>query len=161
MAPSGLTDRSGALRHQRLNHHCIALIKRRQQSCFALPVKSLPAWPRLNFLAFGGTVLFGQVRDYYLSRSAVIQGQTPCVWAAVYLFRVVDESHLAGVLADVKRDGLADPDTVVWLHEQLCVDRNHPHCVFLPARLLAETVCIVPHPQWWANNKGFSLVLRR
>ena len=83
------------------------------------------------------------------------------MWAAVYLFRVVDESHLAAVLADVKQDGLAGPDTVVWLHEQLCVDRNHPHCVFLPARLLAETVCIVPHPQWWANNKGFSLVLRR
>ena len=97
-------------------------------------------------LALGGTVLFGQVRDYYLSYSSVLQGQTPCVWAAVYLFRVVDESHLAGVLANVKQDGLADPDTVVWLHEQLCVDRNHPRCVFLACALAGGDRVYCPTP---------------
>jgi hypothetical protein len=48
-----------------------------------------------------------------------------------------------------------------WLHEQLCVDRENPRRIFVPACLLAETVCVIPHPQRWANMKGFSLVLRR
>ena len=121
----------------------------------------MPQFPGLAKLGLGGPVVFGQVRDYYLSYRSVLQGRTPCVWAAVFLFRTVDESHLVRVLSDAKQDGLADPDTVVWLHEQLCVDRNDPRCIFLPARLLAESVCIVPHPQWWANRQGFSLVLRR
>ena len=135
--------------------------RRRQLSCFAVQRSSLPLFESLPALAFGGSVLFGQVNDYYVSYRAVLQGQTPCVWASVSLFRTVDEAHLARVLSEVKQDGLEDAGTEVWLHEQLCVDRENPRRFFLPAILLAETVCVIPHPQRWANMKGFSLVLRR
>ena len=131
--------------------------RRRQLSCFAVQRSSLPLFETLPAL---GSVLFGQVNDYYVSYRAVLQGQTPCVWASVSLFRTVDEAHLARVLSEVKQDGL-DAGTEVWLHEQLCVDRENPRRFFLPANLLAETVCVIPHPQRWANMKGFSLVLRR
>ena len=41
--------------------------------------------------------------------------------------------HLARVLSEVKQDGLEDAGTEVWLHEQLCVDRENPRRFFLPA----------------------------
>jgi hypothetical protein len=124
-------------------------------------LSSFPLVHGLPGLALGGSVLFGQVNDYYVSYRAVLHGQTPCVWASVSLFRTVDEGHLARVLSEVKQDGLEDAGTKVWLHEQLCVDRENPRRIFVPACLLAETVCVIPHPQRWANMKGFSLVLRR
>ena len=97
-----------------------------------------------------------------MSLTAVLDGVQPDVWADVYLFQNCDERLLASVLAQLQRDGLESNETTVWLHEQLCVRRTDPtYRLFLPARLLAETVCIVPHPQRWANSKGFSLVLRR
>jgi hypothetical protein len=138
---------------------------RRQQSCFAVQRSLLPSGVSDLFTSPQSppsTVVFGQVLDFYVAHSWVLDGVQPDVWADVYLFQNCDERLLASVLAQLQRDGLESNETTVWLHEQLCVRRTDPtYRLFLPARLLAETVCIVPHPQRWANSKGFSLVLRR
>jgi len=139
--------------------------KRRQQSCFAVQLSLLPSVVSDLFTRPGSppsTVVFGQVLDFYVAHSWVMEGVQPDVWADVYLFQNCDERLLASVLANLQRDGLESNETSVWLHEQLCVRRTDPtYRLFLPARLLAGTACIVPHPQRWANGKGFSIVLRR
>ena len=45
--------------------------RRRQLSCFAVQRSYLPLFESLPALAFGGSVVFGQVNDYYVSYRAV------------------------------------------------------------------------------------------
>ena len=141
MALSGLTDRSGALRHQRLNHHCIALTPS-ESSNLALPCRLSPcrcgtAWICSHLegqfcSVKSGITIYRIVQYSKVRRPAFGRLSTCFAWWTKAIWRVFLPMS----------NGLADPDTVVWLHEQLCVDRNHPRCVFLPCW---RRPCVLSH----------------